>query len=72
MRFEFKRGEEVLESFTLEEMESKEQELRKIYDEQEIKSYEIEFVEGTKVKEVHDLTNYLENNDFKKLIIKLK
>lgn len=72
MEFIFKREGEILEVFTYEEMEAKEKELRKVYDEQEIESYEIQFVEGTKLKAVHNLMDYLYSNDLKKLIINLK
>lgn len=54
MEIVFKKGE-VLEKFTIEDIYEKEDNIRKKYDNESVKSYEINFKRGVVVADVHDL-----------------
>jgi hypothetical protein len=71
MEIIFKKDGIILESFTEIELGEKEEELKIKYDNSSIKSYEIIFKKGTKVKDVHDLGD-LTPNECSSLILTLE
>lgn len=70
MEILFKKGEEVVERFTEQDIYEKEDELKEKYNNESVKSYELNFKRGIKVVDVHDLQS-IEPEDCLSLVLTL-